>query len=111
MSDDAKDAKDTRSATQIESDLARTRAELTSTVNELSEMLDPRKQVENAKNSVREAVDRTSASARQTVEDLRVQAKNFLEDVKGGDPKSVGFLGAGVAVALTALVVRVKRGR
>lgn len=107
----SEDAKDTRSAVEIESDLARTRAELTSTVNELTEMLDPRRQVENAKDSLREAVDRTTASARQSVQDLGVQAKNFLEDVKGGDPKSVGVLTAGVATALVTLVIRSRRGR
>jgi hypothetical protein len=98
-----------RSREQIEADLARTRAELEGTVNELTEMLDPRRQVENVKENLRAAVARAGEAARVMIDDATVQAKNFAEDVKGGDPKSVGYLGAGVAVALAALALAARR--
>ncbi len=53
MSDSSKAPK--RSAEEIEADLAHTRAELTDTVNILSERLSPKTQIENAKQTAKAA--------------------------------------------------------
>lgn len=63
-----------RSAKEIEEDLERTRAELTRNVDQLSDKIDPRRQV-----------------------------SNFVEDVKAGNSKAVGIVG-GVAAGLAGVV-------
>ncbi|MFC4556297.1 DUF3618 domain-containing protein [Georgenia faecalis] len=111
MSEDASK----RSPEQIEADLARTRAELSSTVNELTEMLDPRRQVEEAKVNLRAAADRATenakAKAKEKVDGVAVKAREFADDVRSGDPKSVGYLGAGVAVVASIITLMARRGR
>ncbi|MPV36855.1 DUF3618 domain-containing protein [Georgenia subflava] len=95
MSEDAKK----RTPEQIEADLAKTRLDLTNTVNELSDRLDPRAQVDAAKESAR-------AAAKEAGE----KAKVFKDDVTSGDPKALGLLGAGIAVVALIVTLRL-RGR
>jgi hypothetical protein len=81
-----------RTAEEIEADLARTRSELTRTVNELSDRLDPRTQVEAA---------RTAATEK---------ARTFADDVRTGEPRAVAVAGGAVAF-LGLLIVAAARGR
>ncbi|TRW46527.1 DUF3618 domain-containing protein [Georgenia yuyongxinii] len=82
-----------RTAEEIEADLARTRRDLTSTVNELSDKLDPRNQVEAA---------RTAAQAK---------ARTFADDVSSGQPKALAIAGGAVAfVGLLVVAAARRRG-
>ncbi|PFG40234.1 uncharacterized protein DUF3618 [Georgenia soli] len=102
MSEDAKERNGTarkRTPAEIEADLAKTRIDLTNTVNELSDRLDPRAQVDAAKESAKAAANAASA-----------RAKGFKDDVAAGDPKTLGVLAAGLATAGIAILLRL-RGR
>lgn len=81
-----------RTAAEIEADLDRTRALLTETVDELSERLDPRKQVQDLKDQ-----------AKAMTEGATKQAKTFVDDVKSGDSKALSIVG-GAAAAIAAIV-------
>ncbi|WP_022917009.1 DUF3618 domain-containing protein [Ruania albidiflava] len=90
-----------RTVAEIEADLQRTREELTRTVDQLSDRVDPRRQVEEIRNQ-----------ARQKFADVTAQGKSFADDVKAKDPKALGILGAVAAVAAaitTAAIVRRKK--
>ncbi|MDD9207066.1 DUF3618 domain-containing protein [Georgenia sp. 10Sc9-8] len=95
MSEDKK-----RTPEEIEADLARTRLELTTTVDELSERLDPRRQVEALK---------TEATA--TLNEVTDRAKAFTERVKSGDTTALGILGGSVAAVALLVVLKVRQGR
>lgn len=82
-----------RSAEEIEADIARARLELTSTVEELSDRLDPRAQVDAV---------RTAATAK---------AQTFAGDVKKGEPKAVAIAGGVVAFVGLMIVGAARRGR
>lgn len=102
MSEDAKErngAARKRTPAEIEADLAKTRMDLTNTVNELSDRLDPRAQVDAAKESAKAAANAASA-----------RAMGFKDDVAAGDPKTLGVLAAGLATAGIAILLRL-RGR
>ena len=94
-------SEDKRTPEEIEADLARTRMELADSVNELSTMLDPRVQLKEAKANI-------TASAKHSAAAAEAKARSFVDDVKSGDPKAVGILGAGLATvaALAALAAR-----
>lgn len=80
-----------RTAAEIEADLRRAREELTRTVDEISGRVDPRKQAQ-------EAADR---------------GKQFLEDVKAGEPQAVK-IAAGVAAVIITVIAGIaiaRRGR
>jgi hypothetical protein len=70
-----------RSAAEIEADLKRSREELTRTVDELSGRLDPRRQAQAAAE----------------------QGRQFVENVRSGDPAAVRIAG-GVAAVVAAVV-------
>ena len=88
-----------RSTSQIEADIARTRAELQSTVDQLSERLDPRTQ---ARRATAEAKAALAALRRRVTGD-----QGLPDDPK---PTTTGWvlLGAGAlaAAALVAAVIR-----
>ncbi|HLS13581.1 MAG TPA: DUF3618 domain-containing protein [Beutenbergiaceae bacterium] len=72
-----------RSAQEIEADLARTRQELTRTVDELSERLDPRRQM-----------------------------TNFAQDLKSGETRAVSIVGGAVIVVAGVVgLVLLRRNR
>ncbi|WP_324649368.1 DUF3618 domain-containing protein [Georgenia sp. H159] len=99
---------DKRTPEQIEADLARTRQELASSVDELSTMLDPREQIKDATSNLKAAAARTGESARHAAKAAETKAQSLLEDVKAGDPKAIGIVGAGVAAlaVITAIASR-----
>ncbi|UFU02630.1 DUF3618 domain-containing protein [Ruania suaedae] len=82
-----------RSAAQIEADLAATREELTRTVDELSERVDPRRQVKEA------------------TEKARTEVSSFVAGLKAGDPKAIGIAGAAAATVLAIVGLSVRRHR
>ncbi|GAA4285972.1 DUF3618 domain-containing protein [Georgenia daeguensis] len=92
------DAARKRSQAEIEADLARTRLDLTNTVNELSDRLDPRAQVSAAKES-----------ARTAAKEAGDRAKEFKDEVAAGDPRSLGVLVAGLAAAGVAILIKLRR--
>lgn len=69
-----------RTSAEIEADLQRSREELTRTVDELSDRLDPRRQAQAAAE----------------------QGKQFVENVRSGDPAAVRLAG-GVAAVVAAV--------
>lgn len=90
-----------RTADQIEADLAQTRLELTGTVNELSDKLNPKTQLNVAKDQ-----------ARVKVAGLQAQAKDVGDRAAGGDPTAIAIVaGAVVAAAglIASLILRRKR--
>ena len=97
-------SQDNRTPEEIEADLARTRMDLADSVNELSTMLDPRVQLKAAKTNIATSAKHSAAAA-------EAKARSFLDDVKSGDPKAVGFLSAGLAtVAAVAALAARRRG-
>jgi len=70
-----------RSAAEIEADLRRTREELTRTVDEISDRLDPRRQAQAAAD----------------------KGRAFVEDVRAGEPRAVQIAGGALA-AIAGLV-------
>lgn len=87
MSEQSTPGTDTRTPEQIQADLARTRLELTSTVDELVDRLDPRNQIEEVRASV------------------RAKFHAFTEDLRNKDPKALGIAAAGVAVVVLTVVL------
>ncbi|HLT83894.1 MAG TPA: DUF3618 domain-containing protein [Phototrophicaceae bacterium] len=91
-----------RTPEEIEADLARTRQELASSVDELSTMLDPRVQLKEAKENI-------STAAKHAVDGAGAKAQAFLEDVKSGDPKAIGLVGAGAAAVAAVIALAARR--
>ncbi|GAA4418937.1 hypothetical protein GCM10023169_09100 [Georgenia halophila] len=87
-----------RTIPEIEAQLAKSRLELTNAVDELSDRLDPRMQVEAAKSQLRDLVGLASE-----------RAKSFKEDVTSGDPKSIGIVVVGVAAVGVVIAVSLRR--
>ena len=112
MSDSSKAPK--RSAEQMEADLARTRAELTDTVNVLSERLSPKTQIENAKQTAKATAadlndkamawaDTATGKAAGFAETASVKAKDVVEEAAEGDPRAIAIIG-GVVAGAAALI-------
>lgn len=94
MSADDRKTPDTvnrRTPEQIEAEILRTRSQLTDTVNELSDRLDPRAQIDTAKEVATE------------------KARTFADDVRRRDPKALATLGASVAAAALLIVLKARR--
>lgn len=93
-----------RTVTEIQADLERTRSELTGSVDELAEMLDPRIKIAEAKANIKAAADEATAS-------FKASTKGFVDDVKKGDPAAIGIAGGTVVTSAVLIAVMVKRGR
>lgn len=104
-------AEEKRTAQDIETDLARTRAELAESVDELSTMIDPRVQVREAKENVTAAVHRSKDAAQHAAAGARLKVRSLLDDARGGDPKALGVLGAGALALAAAATAWARRGR
>lgn len=89
-----KEPADTRTQTQIEADIARTRAELRATVDELSDRLNPRNQAQNA-------VD----EAKVAFEELKRKVTGEVRPLGEPEPTRLGWIVLGSAAALAAAVV------
>ncbi|MEE6281883.1 DUF3618 domain-containing protein [Georgenia sunbinii] len=104
-------ADDKRSTQQIETDLERTREELARSVDQLSTMIDPRVQIQGAKDNLKAALDRSKDSAQHAAEGAGAKARSLLEEVKQGDPKAIGTVGAGLAIVAAAVTILARRAR
>lgn len=82
------------SPADIEADIARTRAELRATVEELSDRLDPR-------NLAQEAVDETKIA----LADVKRRLTGEQREPDDPEPSTLGWAVLGTGAALTALVV------
>lgn len=111
-----------RTAAEIEDDLARTRDELTDTVNALSARLNPKTQLDNAKETAKAtAVDLNEKAmaladnAAGTVADLAEKAslkgKSLAEDAAAGDVKAVAIITGVVATAASLVAAAFFRRR
>lgn len=87
-------ATDTRTQAQIEADIARTRAELRATVDELSDRLNPRNQAQNA-------VD----EAKVAFADLKRKVTGDVRPADEPEPTRLGWIVLGAAAAVAAAVV------
>ncbi len=87
-------ATDTRTQAQIEADIARTRAELRATVDELSDRLNPRNQAQNA-------VD----EAKLAFADLKRKVTGEVRPADEPEPTRLGWIVLGAATAVAAAVV------
>ena len=85
---------DTRTQAQIEADIARTRAELRATVDELSDRLNPR-------NQAQEAVD----EAKIAFDDLKRKVTGEVRPADEPEPTKLGWIVLGAAAAVAAAVV------
>lgn len=85
---------DTRSAAEIEADIARTRAELQATIDQLTNRLAP-------KNLAQDALD----DAQAAFDELRRKATQAERPVGAKEPTTLGWALLGTAAALAALVV------
>lgn len=84
-----------RSVNQIEDDLAKLRSEMTETVDELMDNLNPKT---NAKKAVDEAKNRA--------QELQAQAQQTVRDAMDGNPQAIKIVAiAGGALALAGLLV------
>lgn len=90
-----------RSAEEIEADLARTREELTASVDELADKLSPKRQLAEAKENIKNAAEHSADSAKHAV-------RGLVTEVKSGNPKVIGIIG-GVAVATVVVAVLIRR--
>ncbi|MFC7407162.1 DUF3618 domain-containing protein [Georgenia alba] len=86
------------SIAELEARIAKMRLDVTTTVDELSDRIDPRRQIENAKAQVK---DMLSAAGDR--------AQAFRKDVASGDPKSLGILAVGVAAVGLVITVKILR--
>lgn len=87
-------APDTRTQAQIEADIARTRAELRATVDELSDRLNPRNQAQNA-------VD----EAKLAFAELKRKVTGEVRPADEPEPTKLGWIVLGAAAAVAAAVV------
>lgn len=79
-----------RTAAEIEADLRRSREELTRTVDEISDRIDPKKQAQAAAD----------------------KGRAFVDDVKAGEPRAVQIAaGIGAAVAGIVGIALLRRNR
>lgn len=108
---DSTSEKDTRTPDQVEADLVRLRAELSETVNELVDQVNPVTKINEAKEQVGAALQHASDSAKSAVSGLGASAQSFAEKVKKGDPTALGILGAGAAAVAAGVAVVIRRSR
>lgn len=92
-----------RTAAEIKADNERVRAEMSATVDQLADRVDPRAHVAAAK-------ERASGAASEVAEVAKVKASQaqevgaaFVEDVKQREPKALAVV-AGAAAAVAAVV-------
>ncbi|MCI5825627.1 MAG: DUF3618 domain-containing protein [Arcanobacterium sp.] len=83
---------DSRSAGDIERDIARIREELTATVDELAGRLSPDR-----------LKDDVIASAKAKVASGKEKAQSLVDEAQAGDAKAMGILVGGVALAVFVL--------
>lgn len=76
-----------RTPADIEAQMSATRKEMTATVDQLVEALDPRK-----------SLDRTKEEAKFQAAELQDKAKDTIDDARAGDKRALAIV-AGVAVA------------
>ncbi|HZK05735.1 MAG TPA: DUF3618 domain-containing protein [Actinomycetaceae bacterium] len=115
-----------RTAAEIEADLEEKRSAMTADIDELTRRLNPKTQIDNAKQSLERAAGGFIAQARTVAGDVTKQARTFAEDASAqarsfaggvnvkargvandaskGDPEAIGIL-AGLATAAVGSVV------
>lgn len=98
-----------RSVAEIEADLARTRLELSETLDALKERVDPRVRAEElselAKAKASALADQTRARAAAAGE----EAKKFADDVVARKPRALVVVGAAVALVAGVVVLAGRR--
>lgn len=115
-----------RTPAEIEAEIAKTRAELSQTVDELAERLDPRVIAKDAIANTKEiaadavthtreiaadAVSHVEGAVEQTAHAAKKYSDEFVHDVKDRQPRALAILGAGVAAVAAAVVIAILRSR
>lgn len=96
------------SEAEIQAQLKATREEITQTLSQLVDQVDPRQAVKRSKEQAQATAADLQEQAKASVADLREQAKATVEEAKGGDTRAIAIV-AGVAagvLAVGALVIR-----
>ncbi len=93
-----------RTVAEIEADNARARAELSRTVDELADRVDPRAHVAAAKDRAAEAASEVAGAARAKAAVAQDAAAGFVDDVARRDPKALA-IAAGALAAVVAIVL------
>ncbi|WP_430868676.1 DUF3618 domain-containing protein [Demequina aurantiaca] len=100
---------DSRGVAEIEADIARHRAELGQTVDELSARFDVKKQakaqVENARQAVQDASTSAADQAKSVVHSVEDQAKGFQARAKQASPRELAAMLAPAAIAVAGVAV------
>lgn len=99
---------DELSESEIEDQLRAARDEITDTLNQLVEQVDPREAVKRQKQQVQAAAADLGDQAMDKVADVQQQAQRTIEDAQAGDNKARGIVagvGAG-ALLVGGLIIR-----
>nr|WP_223875288.1 DUF3618 domain-containing protein [Nanchangia anserum] len=87
------------SQAQIEEQLRHTREEITDTLNQLVDQVDPRRAVKRSKQQAQAGARELGDQAKVKARDLQVQAQRTLEDAKHGDNRARAILAGAAAGA------------
>lgn len=93
------------SEAEIQEQLRRTREEITDTLNQLVEQVDPRRALKRSQKQAQATAADLSDQARQKVDDLRAQAQHTVDEAKRGDTRSRAIVaGAAVGILVVGLL-------
>lgn len=98
-----------RTADEIEADLARTRAELTQTLDDLGERLNPSIQAARLADATRVKATAVSEQASATARAAAKEARTFADDVAARKPRALVIAGAGLALVAGVVAVAIRR--
>lgn len=103
--------KDTRTPAEVEAELEQLRADLSDSVNELVDKLNPVNHLNDAKDNVSAAISHAGESAKHAAAGLGAKAQGFAERLRHGEPQALAALGAGLAATAAVVTVAVRRSR
>lgn len=98
-----------RTAAEIQADLERTRAELSRTVDELADRVDPRAHVNAAKERVAELASDGTEQLKEAGAQAKDAATHFVSDVRSGEPRALAVAGAAVAAVAGLVAILIRR--
>ncbi|HHW83493.1 MAG TPA: DUF3618 domain-containing protein [Actinomycetales bacterium] len=93
-----------RTPAEIEAELEAMRLKMTHDIDELTDRLNPKTQIESAKKSVAAFTDKFAGQAKNLAGDVSNQAQGVKDDAAKGDPTAIGIV-AGLATAAVGTVV------
>ncbi|MDO5494765.1 MAG: DUF3618 domain-containing protein [bacterium] len=100
-----------RTPAEIEAELEAMRLNLTHDIDELTDRLNPKTQIESAKKSFAGFADKLGGQARTLAEDVSKQAEGVKDDASKGDPTAIGIVAGLATAAVGTVVLLATRGR